>query len=188
MKQVELLRYVVEQLEVLQLPYMIVGSFASAVYGDARYTRDIDIVVQLSVADLDKLLAVFPEKDFYFSRPAAIEAIRTSRQFNVIDPVGGSKIDFMVARRDDWGKVQISRREQKKVLPDLMGYVARPEDVILGKLIYHSQGDSEKHITDIQGMFKESKHLLDMDYLADWAVKLAVSNTWQKILASQKTS
>lgn len=188
MKQDELLRYVVEQLEVLQLPYMIVGSFASGVYGEARYTRDIDIVVQVSVADLDKLLAVFPEKDFYFSRPAAIEAIRTSRQFNVIDPAGGSKIDFMIARRDDWGKVQLSRREKKKVFPDLMGYVARPEDVILGKLIYHSQGDSEKHITDIQGMLKESKHLLDMEYLSTWAVKLAVSKTLQKVLDSHKIS
>ncbi len=45
MDQAELLRYVIDVLEAQELNYMVVGSFASAVYGEPRLTHDIDIVV-----------------------------------------------------------------------------------------------------------------------------------------------
>lgn len=45
MQQDELLRYAVETLERLNIPYTVVGSLASGAYGEPRLTQDIDIVV-----------------------------------------------------------------------------------------------------------------------------------------------
>ena len=40
----------IEPLERLQVPYMITGGVASVIYGDPRFTRDIDVVLVLGRA------------------------------------------------------------------------------------------------------------------------------------------
>ncbi|MDQ3555937.1 MAG: hypothetical protein M3409_04050 [Gemmatimonadota bacterium] len=57
--QGEILRYVVEALEDLQIPDAIVGSIASIAYGEPRSTRDIDVVVDLQRADVPRLRSRF---------------------------------------------------------------------------------------------------------------------------------
>jgi hypothetical protein len=47
--QAELLRYLVEVLDGLGLPYMVGGSHAAMYYGEPRLTRDVDIVVALTL-------------------------------------------------------------------------------------------------------------------------------------------
>ena len=42
MEQVELLKHAVAILESQQIPYLLVGSLASGVYGQPRLTHDID--------------------------------------------------------------------------------------------------------------------------------------------------
>lgn len=37
----------IRPLEALEIPYMITGGVASVIFGDPRFTRDIDIVLQL---------------------------------------------------------------------------------------------------------------------------------------------
>ncbi|HUF50534.1 MAG TPA: hypothetical protein VMN60_06865 [Longimicrobiales bacterium] len=43
----DLVRLFIEPLEGLDLVYMITGGVASVIYGDPRFTRDIDIVLEL---------------------------------------------------------------------------------------------------------------------------------------------
>ena len=59
MEQADLLRRAVEVLESQQVPYLVVGSFASMAYGEPRLTRDIDVVVDRIVVrpDLGNRLA-----------------------------------------------------------------------------------------------------------------------------------
>jgi hypothetical protein len=45
MEQDDLLRRVVGTLERLRLPYLVTGSIATILYGEPRFTNDIDIVV-----------------------------------------------------------------------------------------------------------------------------------------------
>ena len=47
MEQGELLRRVVDTLERLHLTYLVTGSIATILYGEPRFTNDIDVVVQL---------------------------------------------------------------------------------------------------------------------------------------------
>jgi hypothetical protein len=181
-EQVDLLRHTIAILERLAVPYMLVGSFASSAYGEPRLTQDIDIVLDLPAAQIPALCAAFPAPDFYVSESAVREAVQRRFQFNVLHTSSGSKIDFLLPRDDDWGRTQLERRRQVWLLPDCAGFAARPEDVILGKLLYYAEGGSEKHLRDITGILRVSGAAVDQDEVARWAAQLGLSEIWQAVL------
>ena len=182
MESFELLRVALSTAEALNIPHMLVGSLASMRYGEPRLTLDIDIVVDLTFATAERLCLAFPEPDFYVSLPAALEAVRLRKQFNVLHPKSGMKIDFMIARQDEWGKCQIERRRRIELYPGQEAYVAAPEDVILGKLLYYREGQSDKHLRDIAAMLQTSGDEIDRDDVSAWAAKLSVLDIWQAIV------
>src|SRR5436305_38852 len=162
---------------------MLVGSYASGVYGEPRLTLDIDLVINPTVDQVVELCECFPPDDFYCSREAAIAALQqTNSQFNVIHPASGNKIDFIIARRDAWGREQFDRRQKRLLLPQMQGYAARPEDVIISKLLYYQEGGSEKHLRDIAGILKVSGDEVDRAYVEKWAAQLDVMEIWEAIL------
>jgi hypothetical protein len=181
-EQSELLRHCIDVLERLQVPYMIVGSFASSAYGEPRFTQDIDIVVELAAERVSAFCAAFPQPDFYLSEQAVHDAVRGRFQFNVLHPASGNKIDFMLPRDDDWGRVQLQRRQPVQLLPDRLAYAARPEDVILGKMWYYQEGGSEKHLRDITGILRIRGDRIDQGDVGQWAEKLGLSIIWHAIL------
>jgi hypothetical protein len=166
----------------LGITYMLVGSIASSAYGEPRLTLDIDLVADLRVSDVDPLCDSFPDAEFYVSRAAAREAVARTNQFNIIHPSSGNKIDVIVARQDEWGMSQLARRRKEWILPDLKGYAASPDDVILGKLLYYREGGSEKHLRDIVGILHVSAKEVDREYVGRWAEKLGVEDAWQTVL------
>lgn len=182
MDQGELLAYVVDVLERQGITYLLAGSLASGVYGEPRLTHDIDVVVDLKPDQIAPLCEAFPHPEYYVSRQAAHEAVVRGGQFNVIHPASGNKIDFMIARRDAWGKSQLERRRREQILPNRLGFTAAPEDVILAKLWYYQEGGSEKHLRDIASMLKMSGEEIDCEYINDWAGRLGFAEEWRLIL------
>jgi hypothetical protein len=61
----DLLRRLVGILERLELPYLITGSMASTLYGDPRFTNDIDVVVDLPPGRVSAFCSAFPAPEFY---------------------------------------------------------------------------------------------------------------------------
>jgi hypothetical protein len=55
----------VEPLETTGITYMITGGVASVIYGDPRFTRDVDIVMELTRAGIPVLASAFDEDAFY---------------------------------------------------------------------------------------------------------------------------
>lgn len=182
MNQSELLRYAIDALEGQELTYMIVGSFASATYGEPRFTHDIDIVLSLGLDAVDRLCLAFPAPEFYVSDSAAREAVLRRGQFNVIHPASGNKIDFMIARDDAWGRSQLARRCRRPILADKESYLAAPEDVILAKLWYYQEGGSDKHLRDIAAMLQVSGDEIDQTYINHWTKELKLTEEWQAVV------
>jgi len=180
--QVDLLVHAVSVLESEQIPYLLVGSLASGVYGEPRLTHDIDIVVDLKIGHLEALCTAFAAPEFYLSRDAAVQALRTERQFNVLHPSSGNKIDFMIARRDPWSQSQLLRRRREILVPGCEGYTAAPEDIIISKLAYYQEGRSEKHVRDIVGMLDLSRDRIDIEYVRHWVAELKLTDEWDHIL------
>lgn len=166
MEQSDLLKFVIDALERLRIRYAIVGSIATGVWGESRFTQDIDILIELSAEQIQPLCKAFPTSDFYFNEGAARDAVARQGQFYVISPASGNKIDFMIAGRSPWTKSQFDRRKSVQIFPGHNAIVAAPEDVIIGRLVYFHAGGSDKHLRDITSILDISRGLVDYAYVA----------------------
>ncbi len=186
MDQIELIRHAARTLESLAIPYALVGSWGSGIYGEPRFTRDIDIVLDLLLARVAPFCAAFPRDEFYVSEDAVRDAVRTRFQFNVIHPASGNKIDFILARADPWqgGQLQRRRRFELRLGDEPFDVnVAAPEDVILGKLWYFAEGGGDRHLRDIAGILRVTGDGVDRAEVERWASKLGTINIWRQIVA-----
>src|SRR4051794_8425502 len=91
---------------------MIVGSYGSTVYGEPRFTNDIDVVADLPHDSVRAFCAAFPPPDFFLSEPAVLGAIANRFQFNLLHPASGNKVDVILPRDDEWGRTQLDRRRR----------------------------------------------------------------------------
>ena len=98
----DVVQKVVTALNQAQIPYMIVGSLSSNIYGNARSTKDADFVVQLSGRQAQQLVAgLGPE--FKLDPQMSFET-KTGTTRYVIDSADGNfKIELFVIRVGDWG-------------------------------------------------------------------------------------
>jgi hypothetical protein len=185
MDQIDLIKNVVEILESLNVPYALVGSWGSGVYGEPRFTRDVDIVIDLPAFLVPRFCAFFPSPEFYLNPDSVVEAVRDRFQFNVLHPGSGNKIDFIMSREEGWKTDQLSRR--RLVNLGINGgsfsvYFSAPEDVILGKLWYHAEGGGERHLRDIAGILRTSQDILDRSLVERWVKKLGYDEAWNSII------
>ena len=146
---------ILHTLEAIGAPYMIIGAFAGAVYGVTRTTHDIDIVVDLSETQLRALAAAYPPPRYDADPNQMRDSVRMGMMFNIIDTTRGEKADLIPITMVTRYKQAFQRRVRKLIeMPQGAWEVwcARPEDVIVGKLMAWVEGRSRRHETDIYEM------------------------------------
>ncbi len=182
MGQSELLAYLCNHLEQLAIRYFITGSHATIVYGEPRYTNDIDVVVELDSANYDAFCAGFPEEDFYLSKQAAREAVDQFGMFNIIHPTSGLKIDVIVPKPSSFDQIRLQRGVRLPLVGGGTGVFSSAEDIILKKMEWHQMGGGERHLADIEGILRVRGEILDRAYIAQQAQQLGLQAIWQQIL------
>ncbi len=160
----DLMQRVADFCEAQAIPYRVVGSMASIAYGEPRLT--IDIVAEFKLQDIAALTTAFPFPEYYFSEDAAREAILQQRQFNIIHPASGLKVDLFVPAATEYARTEAQRVRRITNPGKYSAWFGSPEDIVLNKLLYYqmSDGVSEKHLRDIAGMMKLLREKLDRDY------------------------
>ncbi len=182
MSQQELLNDVVRSLQGLGIEFMLSGSLASSLQGEARATHDIDLVTRLTLQDVDRLFFVFNIDRFYLSKTAVADAIRTQRMFNLLETATGEKVDFWVLTDSPFDQSRFARRQQID-LGEFVIDVSSPEDTILMKLLWCKQsGGSEKQFNDVLRVYELQAALLDMRYIHSWVEELDIKDLWQRVL------
>ncbi|MBA3498120.1 MAG: hypothetical protein H0T86_13535 [Gemmatimonadales bacterium] len=63
----------VRPLNQLRIPYMVTDGVASVVYGEPRFTRDIDLVIALRPSDARRFADAWPAGEFYIPPVEVIE-------------------------------------------------------------------------------------------------------------------
>ena len=182
MEQSELMHLIIQVLESLNIPYMITGSHASAYYGEPRFTRDIDIVADLKIEQIDDFVKFFLTDEFYCDKDMIKTQIKRCGQFNIIHSVSGLKIDIILPKETPFSRMELSRRKRGMVFSDREANFASPEDVIIKKMDFYKEGGSEKHLRDITGILKISGDIIDTDYISQWADRLNLREIWDAIL------
>jgi hypothetical protein len=183
---------VVRALDEIEAPYMLVGAFAATAFGLRRATFDVDIIVDLSEPHFDALARRFLPPRYY----ADLEQMRSSTQmgimFNIIDTTLGAKADLVPLSREPAYRRAFARRIRRMFTDEdgaeFEAWCARPEDIIVGKLMAWQEGRSDKHPSDIReilafALSDMSDQPLDMGYISLWAARLGadVAQLWNRI-------
>lgn len=167
----DLFTKIIERLELLGVPYMLSGSVVLNVYAMPRMTRDIDVVIQLQDTDIDAFVRSF-SKDFYYHLPTIQEEVRRKGMFNLIDNQSGYKVDFMIRKDTEYRKVEFERRKKSIVL-GIETWIVSLEDLIISKLIWTQELQSNKQLEDIESLLENPT--LDTEYVKNWIKKLQLS-------------
>lgn len=166
---------VLDALEALEIPYMVVGSFASTYWGRPRMTHDADLVVEITgekIADLAQLLA----PHFYAPRFVIEDAVRKRGQFNLIHLYCAFKIDLWLLKGSSYDAACFERR-LLGVMFDREVWVSSPEDVILSKLLwYRAAPVLERQLQDVLEVYEIQEPYLEHDYLKRWAQTLGIAD------------
>ena len=182
MELYDLLKYLINAFEKLKIRYFITGSIASMFYGEPRFTNDIDVVADIKLEHIRGLLKLFPEDEFFIDEDTLRDAIKSSFQFNIIHPASGLKIDIVIPKVDDFNKSRFNRIKKVSPIEKTLANLASPEDVIIMKMRYYKEGESEKHLRDIASIMKISSSEIDKKYIESWAKKLNLTTIWNLIL------
>jgi hypothetical protein len=173
----------IRRLEKLGAPYMVTGSVASTLYGEPRLTNDVDIVVEIDREHCEVMASLFPLDEFYCPphEVLLIEAGRAQRgHFNLIHHDTGFKADIYPVGRDGLGRWGLAHR-RTVVVEDTRVAVAPPEYVILRKLQFYTEGESDKHLRDVKGMLDAADLTIDRAFIETNAERLGVKPAWEKV-------
>ncbi len=132
-EEIDLLKTIAAKLDSERIAYMMTGSMAMALYAAPRMTRDIDIVVHVTPAHVEKLLGLFRDA-FYLEEAAVRKAVSEKGMFNLIHNESVAKVDMIVRKDDDYRIEEFSRRRAVDV-DGVSISVVTPEDLILSKLL-----------------------------------------------------
>jgi hypothetical protein len=173
-----LLADVVERLDRAGAPYMVTGAIAGAFHGEARATADLDIVIDPDPGDLERLVDELELGRYYVDRPAARDALRRRSQFNAIREA--DKVDLIVRKDRPFSVEEFGRRQRVDILGTSV-YVATAEDLILAKLEWASETDSDRQVRDAAGIVAASRGTLDRAYLQRWVEALGLGPVWARV-------
>jgi hypothetical protein len=168
--ELDVLGLVSDRLSAASVPFMLTGSFALAYYATPRMTRDLDIVVALDERDVEPLVTAFAS-DFYIDAAAARTAVLTERMFNLMHLESGVKVDLIVRKSDEYRQVEFARRKPVAIA-SVRTWIVSCEDLILSKLVWALQSNSELQRRDIRQLLVGS---IDRDYVREWAQQLGVT-------------
>lgn len=157
----------------LQIDYYITGGASAVMYGEPRTTRDIDLVLAISLSQLDSLVMELEKAGFYI---AGLDEVRAgeSKILQVIQMELIARADLMIAGESAFDLIQFERKQAIEVWDGQVLFYASAEDVVLNKLKWRLQSGSEKQWRDVLGILKVQGDLLDVGYLREWASFLGV--------------
>ena len=176
-EELELLKNIAVKLETAGIEYMITGSMAMAFYSTPRMTRDIDVIIQVSSIDVNKIRNLFSD-DFYIDEASVRQAILSRGMFNIIHNDSVIKVDFII-RKDEEYRIEEFSRKREIDIEGISVWVVAPEDLILSKLIWVKRSQSELQLRDAQQMVALKE--LDNKYLEKWSKILGVYDLLGKV-------
>jgi hypothetical protein len=174
-----LLRETVELLDSIGIPYMVVGSFASTAHGEPRSTQDLDLVIDPTPTQLDKLVAGFDMERFYLDEDVARDALRRRSMFNIIEIATAWKLDLMIRKARAFSIEELNRRQRMSIL-GIEVAAATPEDTIIAKLEWAKQGASDRQLDDVAGIIRVRGAQLDVAYIERWLTELDLGDQWER--------
>jgi hypothetical protein len=177
-EQNDVLRDCAGKLERLDIAYMLTGSMALAHYAIPRTTTDIDIVIEISMDDINKFIKEF-EPDYYVPHGRIRDAISQNKMFNILNQKTIIKVDCVVRKNEEFHKEAFLRRQRVNYADNFDVWIIGKEDLILSKLNWAKNTRSEMQMRDVSSILRNG---YDENYVQTWANKLGVKDLLDECL------
>lgn len=181
----EALRPVAKAFAHVGVPFYVGGSVASSFHGAMRSTMDVDLVADLSDAQVTPFLTELGDA-YYFSEAAIRDAIRRKSSFNLIHLGTSFKVDVFANRGRPFDQSVFSRAAPGQIGgdADFVVPIASAEDTIISKLEWYRAGDevSERQWNDIATVLKLLGDKANMPYLRQFAQSVGVADLLDRFI------
>jgi len=152
---------VIDTLNELGVAYVVVGSFSSMFYGNPRFTKDADFVIETD-DDIGRLAeALRPE--FRMESQIGFETKLMTTKFAFEHVETDFLIEVFLLSDDPHDRARFERRQQKE-REGRVFYLPTAEDVIIQKLRWRRQKD----LDDVADVMAVQADRLDWAYLHRW--------------------
>jgi len=156
----------IDALERAGVPYVVVGSLASSLYGIPRSTRDADFVIQLAGESLASIMRELGDR-FVMEPQGSFETV-TATTRNVINVKDGLfQIELFHLSDDPHDRLRFQRRQRVPMF-SRETYALTAEDVVITKLRWSRQGQRLKDVDDVRSVIAVQGDKLDWEYVRHW--------------------
>ncbi len=173
---------VVDVLNALRVPYLLVGALSSNLYGIPRSTKDADFLVLLSEGDMAAIAGRLGPQ-FRLDPQVSFETVTAKTRYIVHLVDAPFRIEFFQTGDDPFDEERFARRQQFSLLGRRV-FVPTPEDVIIVKLRWSLALDRSKDAEDVRGILAVQGDRLDWTYINRWCAVHATRELWERIRAS----
>lgn len=160
----ESVREVIKALNDLDIPYMVVGSLSSNVYGIPRSTVDADFVIETDerIEAISQAIAGHfkPEPQLGF------ETIGMTTKHLFYERESSFRIELFVLSQDDFAQTRFDRRVRIDA-GGLPMFLPTAEDVVVQKLRWGRMKD----MADAVDVIKTQANKLDWPYIRQWCME-----------------
>ena len=150
----------------LEIPYMLVGSYSSNIYGIPRSTKDADLVLQLNGDALNSLTKNLPE-GIHFEDQSFFEMVTATRKELLYIEGTNFVIELFHLSSDPFDQSRFKRRVKANITEDLQVWFPTPEDVIVQKMRWAQTASRNKDFDDVVAVLKVQT-TLDFNYINHW--------------------
>lgn len=143
--------------------YLLYGGLAAGLWGEPRYTEDVDVVLFVPERHAYRFLRTAAKHGFSIDENLAIQQIQVSGWARL--PFGGQKSPWhldLTLGDSPFDKSALARRRQVELF-DRNVWIASPEDLLVYKLVSWRDRD----VMDVNAISKRQKGL-DLVYLRKW--------------------
>jgi hypothetical protein len=178
---------VINALDAVGVPYMLVGSLSTNVHGVPRATQDADFVIALeghSIRELEPLLA----PAFRLDPQMSFETATMTTRFKWQSTRSPFSVELFLLGDDPHDRERFGRRIRVDAegLPQ-GAYCATAEDAIITKLRWSRNAARAKDVEDVRNMLAVQSDAIDWAYVHSWCDQHGTREILDRIRASLPT-
>ena len=158
-------RACIELVEEAKVEYLIIGGIAVGVFGEPRFTQDVDIIIFIKKPELGSFLVRAEEMGFSFDRKMVLSEAKERGVFRLF--LEDLHLDLLIAYTE-LERRALKRKVSVKIF-DKDVFLPSKEDLLLLKIIPNRLRD----LIDAEGIALRHKGRLDRKYLESWAQKIS---------------
>jgi hypothetical protein len=173
---------VIDALEALEIPYMVVGSLSTNLYGIPRSTEDADLVLQIGPQTLSQL-ADHLGPQFRLNPQASFETV-TKTLRHILMPIGiPFKIELFHLSEQEHDQERFRRRLRMKMSNREVS-APMAEDVVITKVRWAFMGRRSKDRDDARDVISVQSERLNWNYVNAWCDRLGCRTLLDEIRRS----